>query len=94
MPNCVISQYGILHKLITALLVILPNCVISLNVLLLNRVIIMAERKRDMQKQKEWSRAYNNKTYDRLYPFVPKGRKEEIQAAAEKKRGNIKRIYS
>lgn len=25
---------------------------------------------------------YNAKAYDRLYPFVPKGRKEEIQAAA------------
>jgi len=26
---------------------------------------------------------YNAKTYDRLYPFVPKGRKAEIQAAAD-----------
>ena len=26
---------------------------------------------------------YNAKAYDRLYPFVPKGRKAEIQAAAE-----------
>lgn len=40
-------------------------------------------RERDMKKQTEWSRAYNEKSYDRLYPFVPKGRKAEIQAAAE-----------
>lgn len=26
---------------------------------------------------------YNAKAYDRLYPFVPKGRKAEIQAAAD-----------
>ena len=43
----------------------------------------MAERKRDMKKQAEWSRTYNAKAYDRLYPFVPKGRKAEIQAAAD-----------
>ena len=43
----------------------------------------MARKERDMKKQTEWSRAYNEKTYDRLYPFVPKGRKAEIQAVAE-----------
>ena len=43
----------------------------------------MPERKRDMKKQAEWSKAYNAKAYDRLYPFVPKGRKAEIQAAAD-----------
>lgn len=43
----------------------------------------MARKERDMKKQTEWSRAYNKKTYDRLYPFVPKGRKAEIQAVAE-----------
>lgn len=26
---------------------------------------------------------FNEKAYDRLYPFVPKGRKAEIQAAAD-----------
>ena len=26
---------------------------------------------------------YNAKAYDRLYPFVPKGHKAEIQAAAD-----------
>ena len=36
-----------------------------------------------MKKQAEWSKAYNAKAYDRLYPFVPKGRKAEIQAAAD-----------
>ena len=44
----------------------------------------MPERKRDMKKQTEWSKAYNAKTYDRLYPFVQKGRKAEIQAEADK----------
>ena len=43
----------------------------------------MARQERDMKKQTEWSRAYNEKNYDRLYPFVPKGRKAEIQAVAE-----------
>ena len=42
----------------------------------------MGERKRDMKKQSQWSRNYNETAYDRLYPFVPKGRKAEIQAAA------------
>ena len=41
-------------------------------------------RERDMKKQAEWSRTYNEKNYDRLYPFVPKGKKAEIQAAADK----------
>lgn len=40
-------------------------------------------RKRDMKKQSEWSNAYNAKAYDRLYPFVPRGRKDEIQAMAD-----------
>ena len=43
----------------------------------------MAQRERNMKKQAQWSRAYNEKTYDRLYPFVPKGKKAEIQAVAE-----------
>lgn len=29
------------------------------------------------------SNKYHEKAYDRLYPFVPKGRKAEIQAAAD-----------
>ena len=43
----------------------------------------MADRKRNMKKQAEWSRAYSEKSYDRLYPFVRKGHKAEIQAAAD-----------
>ena len=43
----------------------------------------MAERKRDMKKQTEWSRNYNEKAYDRLYPFTPKGHKAEIEACAK-----------
>lgn len=40
-------------------------------------------RKRDMKKQAEYSKVYNSKSYDRLYTYVPKGHKAEIQAAAE-----------
>lgn len=43
----------------------------------------MSERKRDMKKIAESSRAYNAKMYDRLYPYVKKGHKAEIQAAAD-----------
>lgn len=32
---------------------------------------------------------YNAKAYDRLYPFVPKGRKAEIQAAADAARESL-----
>ena len=42
----------------------------------------MAERKRDMKKQTEWSRNYNEKAYDRLYITIPKGQKEELKAFA------------
>jgi predicted HicB family RNase H-like nuclease len=34
------------------------------------------------KKQTEWSRAYNQKAYDRISVTVPKGKKEEITAAA------------
>lgn len=43
----------------------------------------MASRKRDMKKQVEYSKEYNSKTYDRLYTYVSKGRKAEIQAVAD-----------
>lgn len=43
----------------------------------------MAARKRNMKKQTQWSRNYNETAYDRLYPFVPKGHKAKIQAAAD-----------
>lgn len=59
------------------------NCVIAENVVFFARGDIMPKKERDMKKQTEWSRAYNAKTYDRLYPFVPKGRKAEIQAVAD-----------
>lgn len=37
------------------------------------------------KKQTEWTRAYNEKAYDRLAITVPKGQKQAIQAHAEKK---------
>jgi len=42
-----------------------------------------SQKKIDMKKQSEWSNAYTKTAYDRLYPFVPKGHKAEIQAAAD-----------
>lgn len=42
----------------------------------------MSEGKRNMKKIAESSRAYNAEMYDRLYPYVKKGHKAEIQAAA------------
>ncbi|WP_205703185.1 hypothetical protein [Caproiciproducens sp. NJN-50] len=42
----------------------------------------MEKRKRDMKKQTEWSRNYNEKSYDRLYITVPKGQKAELKAYA------------
>mgnify|MGYP003290473631 CR=1 FL=1 len=37
------------------------------------------------KKQTEWSRAYNEKTYDRISITVPKGQKEAIEAHAKSK---------
>ena len=37
----------------------------------------------DKQKQTDYKRQFNAEKYDRLYPFVSKGRKAEIQAAAD-----------
>lgn len=36
-----------------------------------------------VKKQTDWSRAYNEKAYDRLAITVPKGRKETVQEAAK-----------
>lgn len=36
-----------------------------------------------MSAQSRASNKFAAKAYDRLYPFVPKGRKAEIQAAAD-----------
>ena len=37
------------------------------------------------KKQTEWTRAYNEKAYDRLAITVPKGQKQAIDAHAQKK---------
>ena len=37
----------------------------------------------DKQKMTDYKRQFNEQKYDRLYPYVPKGRKAEIQAAAD-----------
>lgn len=42
----------------------------------------MEKRNRNMKKQAEWSRNYNEKAYDRLYITVPKGQKAELKAFA------------
>jgi uncharacterized protein (DUF1778 family) len=36
-----------------------------------------------LDKYTDYKRKFNEKAYDRLNPFVPKGRKAEIQAAAD-----------
>lgn len=36
------------------------------------------------KKQTNWTRAYNEKAYDRISVTVPKGRKQAIEAHAEK----------
>lgn len=36
------------------------------------------------KKQTEWSRAYNEKAYDRISVTVPKGQKAMIEAAAKR----------
>ena len=36
-------------------------------------------------KQTEWSRAYNEKAYDRLAITIPKGRKETVAALAKER---------
>lgn len=41
------------------------------------------------KKQTEWTRAFNEKAYDRLAITVPKGRKAAIQAHAESKGESI-----
>ena len=43
----------------------------------------MAERKRNMQKQSEWSNAYTAKAYDRINAFVPKGERQTWKAFAQ-----------
>ena len=37
------------------------------------------------KKQTEWSRAYNEKSYDRLAITIPKGRKQAVEAHAREK---------
>ena len=36
------------------------------------------------KKQTEWSRSYNERAYDRISVTVPKGKKQEIEAAARR----------
>ena len=35
------------------------------------------------KRQTEWSRAYNEKTYDRLAVTIPKGRKDDVERYAK-----------
>lgn len=37
------------------------------------------------KKQTEWTRAYNEKAYDRLAITIPKGRKQAVEAHAKSK---------
>jgi hypothetical protein len=37
------------------------------------------------KKQTEWTRAYNEKAYDRLAITIPKGRKQAVEAHAQQR---------
>ena len=41
------------------------------------------------KKQTEWTRAFNEKAYDRLAITVPKGQKATIQAAADREKESV-----
>lgn len=41
------------------------------------------------KKQTEWSRAFNEKAYDRLAVTVPKGRKATVEALAAERRQSV-----
>lgn len=41
------------------------------------------------KKQTEWTRAYNEKAYDRISVTVPKGQKQAIEAHAKSKGESI-----
>ena len=41
------------------------------------------------RKQTEWTRAYNEKAYDRLAITIPKGQKQAVEAHAKQKRETI-----
>ena len=41
------------------------------------------------KKQTEWSRAFNEKAYDRLAVTVPKGRKATVEALAAERKQSV-----
>lgn len=41
------------------------------------------------KKQTEWSRAYNEKAYDRISITIPKGRKAAVEAHAKQQRESV-----
>ena len=41
------------------------------------------------KKQTEWTRAYNEKAYDRLAITIPKGQKQAVEAHAQNKGESI-----
>lgn len=41
------------------------------------------------KKQTEWTRAFNEKAYDRLAITIPKGRKTDVEAFARNSGGTI-----
>ncbi len=46
------------------------------------------------KKQTEWTRAYNEKSYDRLAITVPKGQKQAIDAHAKAKGESINSLVN
>ena len=46
------------------------------------------------KKQTEWSRAYNEKAYDRLAITIPKGRKKAVETHAEAKGESVNSLVN
>ena len=47
--------------------------------------IMFVEVEKMPKKQTNWTRAYNERAYDRLSITIPKGRKADVEAAAQQR---------
>lgn len=46
------------------------------------------------KKQTEWTRAYNEKAYDRISVTIPKGRKAAVEACAKSQGETVNRLIN
>lgn len=58
-------------------------CIITLRNDINRDIVIRGDAMAQSKAHIKAANKYNSKSYDRLYPFVPKGRKAEIQATAD-----------